>query len=45
MSVDAARTYEPDIFKGPTMVFWTSEKHAFHALPEGAQAFATLPGR
>ena len=33
------------IFGGPKMVFWTKEKQPFHAIPEGAAVFATLPGR
>lgn len=36
---------DPAAFEGPKMIFWTSEKQAFHALPEGVAAFATLPGR
>jgi len=36
---------DPSIFGGPRMVFWTQEKQAFHALPVGAAAFTTIPGR
>lgn len=36
---------DPAGFEGPTMVFWTEEKQAFHRWPEGARAFARLPGR
>ena len=36
---------DPSVFGGPTMVFWTQEKQAFHVLPAGAAAFATIPGR
>ena len=36
---------EPSIFGGPKMVFWTEQKQAFHVVPEGAVAYATLPGR
>jgi len=36
---------DPSVFEGPTMVFWTQEKQAFHHLPEQARAFATVPGR
>ena len=36
---------DPSVFKGPDMVFWVCEKRDFHSLPEGAAAFASLPGR
>jgi hypothetical protein len=36
---------DPSVFEGPRMVFWTDEKQAFHAVPAGVAAFATIPGR
>jgi hypothetical protein len=36
---------DPSVFGGPTMVFWTQEKQAFHVVPAGAVAFTTIPGR
>lgn len=36
---------DPSAFKGPKMVFWTQDKQAFHVVPAGAAAYATLPGR
>jgi hypothetical protein len=36
---------DPSVFEGPTMVFWTQEKQTFHAVPVGAAAFTTIPGR
>jgi hypothetical protein len=45
MVVKVGTLDDPAQFQGPTMVCWTSDKHDFHVLPEGATAFATLPGR
>jgi hypothetical protein len=36
---------DPAVFGGPTMVFWTQDKHDFHVVPDSAVAYATLPGR
>ena len=36
---------DPSVFGGPTMVFWTDEKQAFHLIPDGVATFKTLPGR
>lgn len=36
---------DPSVFQGPSMVFWTQDKHNFHALPDGAVAYRSLPGR
>ena len=36
---------DPAAFEGPKMVFWAQEKQNFHELPDGATAYATLPGR
>ena len=36
---------QPAAIGRPNMVFWTRDKQAYHLLPEGAQSFATLPGR
>src|SRR5262245_58440694 len=36
---------DPSLFGGPTMVFWTQEKMAFHTIPAGITAFTTVPGR
>ena len=36
---------DPSVFEGPKMVFWTQEKQDYHVIPDGVEAFATLPGR
>jgi hypothetical protein len=36
---------QPSVFERPTMVFWAQDKEDFHIVPEGAAAYATLPGR
>ena len=36
---------DPAAFEGPNMVFWTREKQAFHIVPDGVEAFETLPNR
>jgi hypothetical protein len=36
---------DPAEFEGPQIVVWTEEKHAFHQVPDGATAFARMPGR
>jgi hypothetical protein len=36
---------DPAAFEGPQIVVWTEEKQAFHHVPEGATAFARVPGR
>ena len=36
---------DPSLFGGPRMVCWTEEKQAFHMVPAGVPAFATIPGR
>lgn len=36
---------DPSVFERPAMVFWTSEKMPFHAVPAGIRAFPTVPGR
>ena len=36
---------DPSLFEGPRMVCWTQEKQAFHTVPAGVVAFATIPGR
>ena len=36
---------DPAQFEGPQGVYWTSEKQAFHHLPPGVPAHASLPGR
>lgn len=36
---------DPTVFEGPKMVFWTQDKQEFHVVPDGATAYATLPGR
>lgn len=36
---------DPSVFDGAEMVFWTEEKQHFHVVPEGARAFARVPGK
>jgi hypothetical protein len=36
---------DPAAFEGPSLVVWTEEAQAFHALPAGIPSFPRLPGR
>lgn len=36
---------DPAVFGGPDRVFWIKEKQDFHSVPDGVEAFQTLPNR
>jgi hypothetical protein len=36
---------DPSVFGGPQAAIWTSDKQAFHLIPEGIPTFPGFPGR